>query len=192
MRVVVVEPPMPVVTWDEADMHLRLDGDEEQRPLVERLIAVATAAIDGPAGWLGRAIGLQILEAYLPGFGDSGIKLPYPPISSISSISYVGAAGSLVSLPFDAFEQRGERVHPAWPSAWPAAAWRGAAAEVVRIRYQAGYEAVPEPIRQAILLMVGDMYRFRTTASDMSVTPTAIPMSVTVNGLLQPYRVYAL
>mgnify|MGYP003351478400 CR=1 FL=1 len=31
MRVVVITPPAPVVTWEEADQHLRLDGDDEQR-----------------------------------------------------------------------------------------------------------------------------------------------------------------
>ena len=45
MRVVVVTPPVPVVTWEEAEQHLRLDGDVEQKPMVERLIAAATAGV---------------------------------------------------------------------------------------------------------------------------------------------------
>ena len=39
--------------------------------------------------------------------------------------------------------------------------------------------------------MVGDMYRFTETASDMNIAPTSIPMSTTVENLLSPYRVYA-
>lgn len=190
MRVAVIDPPTTVVTWEEADLHLRLDGDEEQRPMVERLIAAATAHIDGPEGWLGRAIGQQVLEVYLPSFGCAGITLPCPPVISVSSILYVGSDGSLVTMESEEYELRGRAVHPAWPNAWPGAAWRGDAGEAVRIRYQAGYEQAPEPIRHAILMMVADMYRFRGTASDMNMTPTAIPVSTTVEALLQPYRVY--
>ena len=56
MRVFVVTPPEPVVSIDEAKDHLRVDGDGEDA-LIEGLVAAATGHIDGPNGWLGRAIG---------------------------------------------------------------------------------------------------------------------------------------
>ena len=85
MRVIVITPPAPVVTWEEADQHLRLDGDDEQREMVERLIAAATQHIDGPDGWLGRALGLQTLEARMCGFCDL-IRLSYQPIVDVVSV----------------------------------------------------------------------------------------------------------
>ncbi len=201
MRVSVITPPAPIVTWEEADQHLRLDGDEEQRPMVERLIAAASAHIDGPGGWLGRAFGLQTLEAYLPSFGCIGIALPYRPIVDIVSINYVDGAGDAASMSAAAFELRGQVLHPAWPNPWPSAQWRGCDGETVRIRYRAGYvvdpdadpvvQNVPEPIRHAILLMVGDMYKFTETASDMNPSLVSIPMSTTVEHLLSPFRVWS-
>jgi hypothetical protein len=69
MRVVVITPPAPLVTWPDADKHLKLDGDETDRDYVQGLIAAATGHIDGPGGWLNRALGEQTLEARFDGFG---------------------------------------------------------------------------------------------------------------------------
>lgn len=188
MRVVVIEQPAPAVTWAEAQVHLRLDGDDE-KSLVEGMIAAATAHIDGPTGWLGRAIGAQVLEARfdLLTVGQS-LRLPYPPILEMLSVKYLDAAGVEQEADLADFELFGDELAPQG-SEW---VWLGGSLrrEAARIRYRAGYEEVPAPIRAAILMIVGDLHRFRSSASDMNITPTAIPMSATVNDLLQPYRVY--
>lgn len=198
MRTLVVTPPDPVITWAEAKAHLRLDGDGEQA-IVMAMVEAATAHIDGPRGWLGRALGLQTLEIGLPSFGCVSIGLPFPPAVDIVSIEYVDANGDLTVLDEDQVELRGNLLRPAWPASWPTAAWRDGD-ETVRIRYRAGYAVnpdadpvvsnIPAPIKAAILLMLGDLHRFRGTASDMNITGAAIPMSVTVESLLQPFRVY--
>ena len=73
------------------------------------------------------------------------------------------------------------------------------APDAVSIRYQAGYEpvdgqpaesAVPAAIRNAVLLMVGDLYRFRETVALSASSP--ILMSTTVDRLLAPFRRYQL
>jgi uncharacterized phiE125 gp8 family phage protein len=199
MRIVVVTPPAPVVTWEEAEQHLRLDGDVEQKPLVERLIAAATAHIDGPQGWLGRALGLQTLETFLPAFGVTSICLPYPPAVDIVSIGYVDGDGATVAMEAADYELRGPMLRPAWPKSWPSAQWRGSDGETVRIRYRAGYAVdpaaevvtpnVPEPIKAAILLMVGDLWHARATVAT-GAAMAMVPMSATVESLLQPFRVY--
>ena len=199
MRALVVIPPDPVVTWAEAKAHLRLDGGDE-RDFVEALIAAATGHIDGPAGWLGRALGLQTIEVRLPSFGVTSIVLPYPPAVDIVSIEYVDGNGDVAILDDDDFVLSGPLLRPAWPNSWPTAQWRGCDGDAVRIQYRAGYAVnpdadpiipnIPAPIRAAILLMVGDLYRFRTSASDMSIAPASIPMSTTVESLLNPFRVY--
>lgn len=199
MRVVVVTPPAPVVTWEEADQHLRLEGDVEQKPMVERLIAAATAHIDGPQGWLGRALGLQTLETFLPAFGVTSICLPYPPAVDIVSVDYVDGDGDMVAMAAADYELRGPMLRPAWPKSWPSAQWRGSDGETVRIRYRAGYAVdpdadpivsnVPEPIKAAILLMVGDLWHARATVATGAAMAT-VPMSTTVEQLLQPFRVY--
>lgn len=197
MRVSVVTPPAPVVTWEEADDHLRLDRDAEQKAFVEGLVSAATAHLDGPDGVLGRSLGLQTLELRLDHLGSEALFLPCPPFVDVESIRLVGRDSAVALLPEayvvdDGFLVAGAGGWPALPAHW--------GRPRVRVRYRAGYALdpdadpivpiVPAPIKAAILMMVGDLYRFRTTASDMNITATAIPMSTTVDALLQPYRVY--
>ncbi|WIW88966.1 head-tail connector protein [Sphingobium sp. V4] len=197
MRVTVVIPPQPVVTWAEAKEHLRLDSDDE-KVIVEAMIAAATEHLDGPSGYLGRALGLQTLEMFLPSFGVMSIAFPVLPAVDVVSVEYVDGNGETAILEAEDFELSGSLLRPTWPRSWPSAQWHGCDGEPVRIRYRAGYAVnpdadpvvsnIPAPIRAAILLMVGDLYRNRAT---VAVSNTyAVPMSTTVAALLQPYRVY--
>lgn len=189
MRTVVITPPEPVVTWEDADQHLKLSGDTSQQVEVEAMIAAATANLDGPDGWLGRAIGLQTIEARFDRFDPCGIALPYPPIVSIESVKYLDATNVEQTLDSAQYELFGTRLAPAFQCSWPTPLRHE---ETVRVRYTAGYETVPFPIRAAILLMVGDLYRFRETALDGRATGiVSVPMSTTVERLLGPYRVFA-
>ena len=48
---------------------------------------------------------------------------------------------------------------------------------------------IPAPIRAAILLMVGDLWHVRATVAT-GAAMAMVPMSATVEHLLQPFRVY--
>lgn len=190
MRVFVVTPPEPVISLPEAKEHLRVRHDDEDA-LIAAYVAAATGHIDGPDGWLGRAIGVQELEMRLPAFGSCGwISLPFPPAAEITSIEYVDANGDTAELEADAYDLAGNMLRPAWPASFPSAAWRGAGGEPVRIRWTAGYATLPPAIRAAILLMVGDMYAFRATSVTGAIA-ASIPMSTTVENLLSPFRVFS-
>ncbi|WP_420141759.1 head-tail connector protein [Sphingomonas sp.] len=186
MRVVVVDPPVPVVTWDDADKHLRLFGDDGERDYIEALIAAATAHIDGPGGWLGRAIGVQTLDAYLDNFDCGSIRLPYPPLIEVLEVEYIDANGVATLVPGTDYSLAGVSLAPGYGLSWPTPRWQR---EAFRVRYRAGYTEVPAPIKAAILLMVGDLYQNRET-SVPTANATAVPMSTTVDALLIPYRVY--
>lgn len=206
MRVIVITPPDPIVTWEEADAHLRLLGDETERVFVEGLIAAATAHLDGPSGWLGRALGPQTLEARFDSFwpdsrlwsghvGCRPLRLPYPPLIDIVSVKYMDATGTEQTVNSSAYEVRGQDVGAIYGTSWPAARWQP---EAVRIRYRAGYaedpEAdplvpnVPPQIKAAILLMVGDMFRWRETAQGIVAAST--PTAQTLDNLLGTMRVF--
>lgn len=197
MRVRVITPPEPIVTWAAADAHLKLDGDTSQQAFVESLIAAATGHIDGPNGWLGRALGVQTLEARGESFWPDDWRLPYPPHIDVVSVKYVDGAGVLQTVDSAAYELDERAILPAYGTSWPTP--RGSRASV-QLRYRAGYVAdpeadplvatVPAPIRAAILLMAGDLYRFRETAV-VGTVGADIPMSTTVENLLAPYRVFA-
>ncbi len=185
MRVFVITPPDPL-DLDEVKAHLRVEGDDEDT-LIEAYVAAATSHIDGPDGWLGRAIGVQILEARCDTLtcGDC-IRLPFPPVIELVSVSYLDATNVEQMADLEDFEVMGRDL-VASDSNWP---WVGGSTrrEAVRIRYRAGYEAIPAPIKAAILLMVGDLYRNRETVSAGAMTH--VPMSTTVENLLAPFRVF--
>jgi uncharacterized phiE125 gp8 family phage protein len=179
MQVRVITPPEPIVTWAEAKAHLRLDSDFEQ-DLVEGYIAAATAWIDGPEGWLGRSIGVQTLELTDCAFGNDA--LPYGPIVSIESIHYKDAPGLEQELPDTDYRLllNGSIYAQAWPAV-------GSDPEAVRVRYVAGYASVPSPIKQAILLLIGQWF---VTRQAVNVGNIVNEMPFAVEALLAPYRVW--
>lgn len=192
MRLVVVEPAEPLVTWDDADAHLQLDGDETQKVAVEGMIGAAWEHLNGPDGWLGRSLGTQIVDYYRDGFWEGDITLPLGPVQAVVSIEYRRSSdGVWVALPADQYELRGDVVGPAF-GAPTIARWPSIAniAEAVRIRYRAGFATLPKPVRAAILLMVADLFENPGTTADAgSAARVSVPMSLTVQNLLDPaYR----
>ena len=186
-RVIVITPPERVVTLDQAKQHLRVDGDDDDA-LIKAFIDASTAHIDGPDGWLGKAIGLQTLEAGLDGFIYDPISLPYPPVLTVTGIVYDDIAGVERTLDPATYEVRDGAIGTVWGKSWPSTRAYCGASRSVRITYRAGYETVPAPIVVAILMMVGDMYRNRETAGTGGMG--AVPMTASVDALLNPFRVY--
>lgn len=148
MRVIVIEAPEPILTADDVRAGvpaLAGLGDD----LVDGFIAAATEEIDGPDGWLGRAIGLQLIELQLQSFPHcEPIRLPLPPLVEVESIAYRDASGVTEELPPAAYWVSGGLACPkgSWPSGVD-----------VRVRYRAGYEEIPSRIKAAIQLRVGEL-----------------------------------
>lgn len=192
MSVVVITPPAaPVVTLGDAKKHLRAEDFNDDDSYIESLVAAATGIIDGPAGWLGRALITQTLELRADEFCDD-IALRYPPIASISSVKYDDGDGVEQTLSSGVYRLVGNpsapRLARVYGESWPSTRWQS---EAIRVRYVAGYgaasTAVPPPIRQAILLMVGELYENREAASD--APRTELPFAV--NALLSPFRIFS-
>lgn len=85
----VVVPPAPLVT--PADIPGGHDADD---PRIIALIAAAQEEIDGPTGWVGRAFGVQTLEATIHVAGARYVPLPYPPILEVISVTTVDDEGN--------------------------------------------------------------------------------------------------
>lgn len=147
MPVRVVQPPDPLVTPGDIP-----GAHEVSEAAVAALIAAYQATIDGPAGWVGRSFGVQVLEASLACWDDI-CRLPCGPVIEVESISYVDCAGNEVFLP-DAdwtFDEAG--AHLAGHCARPALASR---AWPIKVQYRAGYDGdvtgdLPEQARQAVI-----------------------------------------
>lgn len=181
MSVVVIDPPAPVVDLALAKRHLRVETDDDD-DLIAIYLAAAQGAIDGPAGWLGRAIGTQTLELRLSSFQEEDwrlpgggyawdgtmwpnwstwpfdkIPLPFPPLREIVSITYEDLTGADQVLDPSGWRQIGDGVTPSFGDVWPAGRLEASA---VRVRYAAGYDgagldpAVAGPVPPPIIAAI--------------------------------------
>lgn len=183
MSVVVITPPVQLVDLVTVKSHLRVEGSDEDA-LIGAYIAAASAAVDGPDGWLGRAVGAQVLELRQDQF-CTPTRLPFGPVTSLTSVKYVDIDGGEQTLAGSVYTLAGDDLELAYHQYWPTI--RGDTLGV-RIRYAAGYATVPAPIVAAVLLMVGDLYANRETSIEAAAS--AVPMSTTVENLLSPYRAW--
>lgn len=195
MSTVVITPPeFALLSLDEAKAHLRVEHDDDN-DYIESLIEVATSMVDGPAGWLGRALITQTLEwrgDEFPTCPSTDIRLLCPPVISVTSVKYDATAGEQTVAGSD-YRIVGQPSMPAVSlyagGSWPSSSVQG---EAVRIRYVAGYgedgEDVPAPIRHAILLLISQFYENRSAS--VEAAQTEFPFSVTA--LLSPYRIIVI
>lgn len=191
MRVRVLTPPAAEpVSITEAKLHLRVDGTDEDA-LITALIVAARAAAEHETG---RSLVTQTLRLTLDAFpADGGIELLRGPVQSITQVQYVDAAGSTQTLSGslyaldNASEYSSHYLLPAYGSTWPATREQ---ANAVWVDYVAGYgnaAAVPQAIKQWILLAVGDMYANRERSAEKPAVPHGF-----VAGLLDRYRLWGV
>lgn len=129
--------------------------------MIAAMIAAVTAVIDGPDGWLGRAIGPQLLELQQERWEGRQIRLPYPPLIDVESITYLDSSDVEQTVADADWGYTGEFL-------WFGSAWREPALSClpspIRIRYRAGYDGqsvadggtgeVPPQVKQAVILSV--------------------------------------
>ncbi len=189
----ITAPTVEPITLQETKDHLRVDGTTDDA-LISALILAARQHLDGRDGWLGRALMAQTWDYTLDEFppGDF-IRLPLAPVQSVTSISYTDTDGasqtfSSASYALGADLDWQPRVNLGYGLTW--ASTRGVP-DAVTVRFVAGYanaNAVPAPIKAALLLTVGHLYENREAIAETGrgVTLTELPMGV--DSLLFPYR----
>lgn len=193
-----VAPAANVVSTDDIKGHVIAVEFDDDDALLDRLVSAATAHLDGWSGILGRCLISQTWRIDIDGFCYSdipgvpsgyGLRLPFPDVSEITSITYYDAdnvqqtvAGSSYSLKEDAV---GSFVWFDSDFTIPSMYLRP---DAMSVTFVAGYgdaaTDVPEPIRQAIMLLAAHWYKNRAATSDapMSELPFA------VSSLIAPYR----
>lgn len=188
---VLVEPPeLPPVTLAQARLHLK-DPAVEENPHIEMAIATATQRLDGYGGLLRRALVTQTWRQDLDAFPCGPIVLALAPVQSITHVRYRdldGVEQTLDESTYHLVVRAGDpMIERASGVAWPATAVRP---DAVRVTFVAGYgapDAVPSPIKNAILLMVGDLHAQRETFVTGTIS-SQVPMSTRVEDLLGSYR----
>lgn len=169
----VTAPANAPVSLAQAKAHVRATDFTDDDTLIGLFIEAATDHVDGPEGFLGRALIDQTWDYYLDAFpaGPAGsaraapnraasapaasasiIKLPLPPLIEVEGVFWTDGAGAEQTLDpasylVDTAGSAG-RIALLTPGAWPTAR---AVANAVRIRFRAGYiDASDSPVADAV------------------------------------------
>ncbi len=198
-----LDPPVdPLLTLEETKTFLRVDtGDDDT--LILGLIAAATARLDGPRGILGRALRPQVWRwdiTALPGDGVP-LRIPLPPTIEVQAVSYYDTVGAQTAWAASLWRTisggaNGDWLLPTLYEYWPVTL-DPSQLDTVSITFRAGYqdlaspmnEAVPEPIRLAAMMMVGDWYENRLNTI---VGTIASELPNAAMNLISPYRFAAV
>jgi uncharacterized phiE125 gp8 family phage protein len=203
-RLIQVQAPMyDVVDLITAKAALRVDTTADDQRITD-LVRAATQMLEGGGGQdgiLGRALMPQTWRLELPAWPYSGnydyaqpqLPLPMPPLIAVTSVTYLDTTAVEQTLDPSIYEiadsGAGRAIFMlAYSKTFPTA-FTGRP-DAVRIVFDCGYRtltsptdnAVPEPIRQAILMLVQSLYD-RPGQEDI---PTV------VHSLIAPFRVAQL
>ena len=158
-------PTEEPLTVEQVKDHLRVDGTDQDIWIEERIVA----AREYCEGFQNRAYITQTWDLYLDWFscGDCCIKIPKPPLVSVTSITYLDTAGVSQTLAastykVDTVSELG-RIALAYGQSWPSTYDE---INTVVIRFVAGYgaaAAVPKRVTQAMYLLIGHWFENRET-----------------------------
>lgn len=184
------------VDLDDVKTHLRVDVDTDDE-LIQAWIAAATGYAEK---FTHRAfVGPQVWDYALDGICTDecgAIWLPKPPVTAITSFSYVDTAGVTqvwssanyrADLPSGP-EARKARITAAYGVAWPST--RSVTGSVT-IRFVCGYASalyVPAEIKAAMKLLIGHWYEHREAVGVDIGNAMSIPMAV--DALLWPFKAW--
>lgn len=183
-------PNVEPLTVAEAKAHLRVDHTTDDAH-IESLIKAARLAAEK---FQGRRYINQTYRYYLNWFPAAGyIELPYCPLSSVTSITYEDENGDTQTLATSRY-QVDTKSEPGRVYLEPGTTWPRVEPDrinAVTITYVVGYgttsASVPENVRHAIRLLVGDMYNHR---EDTVVGQQANELPMGVKSLLWQDRLY--
>jgi len=173
------------VSLEEARAQCRIDYEDE-----DALLSVyITAAREHAEMVTRRALMTSLWDHTLDGFPSGGaIRLPYPPLIDIESVHYIAPDGEAVEMDEELYRidtrQEPGLLMPAHGTSWPATRQMPGA---VWIRYRAGYEAVPQGLKVAMLMLVGHWFAHRE-AVQIGTAPHEVPLAV--ERLLWAHRLY--
>jgi len=159
-----VAPTIDPVSLSDIKAHCRVDHTDDDA----YLLGLITAATNACESFTGRQLIHATYTLKLDGFPGE-IELPKPPLSSVTSITYVDTAGTSQTVSADDYQVDSAsvvgRVMPAYDAYWPAT--RDGQYNVVTVTFVAGYGAtaatVPIRLRQGVKAFAATLYEHRET-----------------------------
>ena len=168
-----VAPTDLPITLAEIKDAIRETRTVEDAPLMLYLRATVDQ-LDGAAGMLNRALVSQTWEWKIDRFWSSIIRVPLPPLQSVSSITYIDSNGDTQTLATSVYNvldtdnpTRPGRIELAYGQSWPSTR---AQADAVTITFVAGYgdrNSIPDATKHLIMLMVAGASCERQPVSDV-------------------------
>lgn len=158
-------PTTPLLTLDEVRVHVRVDEDETELAYLGSLVAVATDYIENRRSEALLDQQWTMTLDHFPGF-SGGLRIPRPPLRSITSIQYVDTQGATQTLDSSLYRvlqgSRAAEVHPIYGTTWPSTLPDPG---VVTVVFRAGYGTtpadVPEGLKQAAKILVATWFEQR-------------------------------
>jgi uncharacterized phiE125 gp8 family phage protein len=190
-----VAPTSEPLTLAEVKLHLRVDSDiTAHDSLITALIVAARERAELETN---RQLITATWQLVLEAFPCVEIELPRPPLLSVTSVTYVDPAGvsqtwSTSEYQFIAtsgpYARRGV-LRPKYGYTFPDT--RPDTLAAVTVTFTAGYgtsaDSVPQSIKHAMLLMIGDWYA-HTEQLVVGQSAVALPLPVGARALLRPFR----
>lgn len=174
----VVAPTNYPVTLAEAKAFCRVEITDDDT-LITSYLASATSFAET---FCGRALCTQTLALTLDRWpADYTLRLPKPPIQSLTSIQYKDYSNVWQTISSSAyvFDQATARVTPTYGGVWPV---QLPIVGSIKATYVAGYSldgsSVPEQIKLAIKYLVSLWYDQRTPILTTGAVASAIPFAV--------------
>lgn len=183
-------PALEPVTVAEAKAHLRIDGTSEDT-LIASLVLTSRLHVEAALGLALITQSWRMLMDRWPLHRD--IELPLRPLQSIDAVRVWPETGAAVVIDEDDYLADAASAPPRLVRTGVVWCQPGRAANGIEIDFTAGYgdaaSDVPEPIRQAVLLLVAHWYE-RRDPIEVGAPQTTVPRPV--SQLLEPYRVHSL
>jgi uncharacterized phiE125 gp8 family phage protein len=174
-----VAPIEHPVSIEEVKDHIRWESAAADEAQIMIYLRSAVEQMDGAAGLLNRALITQTWELTFDWFPRGAIRIPLPPLQSITSVQYIDTAGATQTLAASKYKvlnlnspTRAGQIETAFGETWPSTRDEG---EAVTVTFVAGYglrNAVPEHIRHLLLFTIQDAYDGRAPVDAKPLTRT--------------------
>ena len=194
----ITAPTVEPLTLEQVKAHLRVSHTDDDST-IEIYMRAARMTVEGPEGFLGRALVTQVWELVLDGFPINEIKIPLPPLQTVDSIKYDDSNGNEQAVSTQDYWVDNVN-EPGWVVLTAGTVWPTPldAVNSVRVRFTAGYSPtadsppdlranVPFDIKAGMLLLIGSMYEHREENVVGVTAPASLPFGA--EALLRPRRV---
>lgn len=186
--VILKEPEKEAIDLKTVYEHIREEEFEESTPehaLLTSYVASARAYLED---FTGRSFAPKTYKLSMDSFPGRTIKLPYSPLIDVEYFKYVDRDGDSHEVEKDSYildkDSTPSRIYLKGGYSWPTGLQE---INGVQITFESGYKQLPDPLHQAVLMLIGHMYEERQPV----IVGTSIEnLPFSVKALSWPYRIW--